>query len=300
MSRRAAVGLAVAVAAISWGGPLARLVEAAPLAVAAWRMVLAAALAVPVAILAGRPWPAGPARRASLLAGLFLGLHFGLWIPSLWLTTVSASVVLVTTAPLWVLLASPRVLGVPIRPRSLVSFAVALAGVVVIAGGDFLLSPRALVGDLLALGGALAAAGYLLVGKRLRAEVALLPYLAVVYLVAAAALVAATVVLGAELLPRSLAAWPVLAALAAGPTLIGHSLLNWALKYFEAFKVNLVVLLEPVLASLLAWLVLREAPPLHVLPGAALVLAALALEYGALEGWRRWRGGAGRRGGSPC
>lgn len=300
MSRRAAMGLAVAVAAISWGGPLARLVDAAPLAVAAWRMVLAAALALPVAILAGRPWPAGPARRASWLAGLFLGLHFGLWIPSLWLTTVSASVVLVTTAPLWVLLASPRVLGVPIRPRSLVSFALALAGVVVIAGGDFLLSPRALVGDLLALGGALAAAGYLLVGKRLRAQVALLPYLAVVYVVAAVALVGATAALGVELLPRSPAAWPVLAALAAGPTLIGHSLLNWALKYFEAFKVNLVVLLEPVLASLLAWLVLREAPPLHVLPGAALVLAALALEYGALEGWRRWRGGAAQGGASPC
>lgn len=300
MSQRAALGLAVAVAAVSWGGPLARLVDAAPLAVAAWRMVLATALAVPVAIVAGRPWPTAGARRASLLAGLFLGLHFGLWIPSLWLTTVSASVVLVTTAPLWVLLASPRVLGVPIRPRSLVSFLVALAGVVVIAGGDFIVSPRALVGDLLAVGGALAAAGYLLVGKRLRAQVALLPYLAVVYLVAAVTLVAATVALRVELLPRSPSAWLVLAALAAGPTLIGHSLLNWALKFFEAFKVNLVVLLEPVLASLLAWLVLREAPPLHVLPGAALVLAALALEYGVLEGWRHRRGGAGRGRGSPC
>lgn len=290
MSRRAALGLAVAVAAVSWGGPLARLVDAAPLAVAMWRMLLAAVIAMGVALLAGGGWPRGEVGRGSLLAGSFLGLHFGLWVPSLWLTTVSASVVLVTTAPLFVLLASPRLLGVPISPRSVVSLALALAGVVVIAGGDFLLSPRALLGDVLALGGAVAAAGYVVVGKRLRGRVALVPYLAVVYGVAGVALAGAVLVLGVEVMPRSPAAWPRLAALAVVPTVIGHSLLNWALKFYEAFKVNLVVLLEPVFASLLAWAVLDEVPPLHVLPGAAMVLSAVALEYGVLdEVKRRWR-----------
>ncbi len=297
MRGRPALGLAVAVAAVSWGGPLARLVDAAPLAVAMWRMVLAALVAVGAATLAGGGWPRGEVGRGSLLAGVFLGLHFGLWVPSLWLTTVSASVVLVTTAPLFVLLASPRLLGVPISPRSVVSLGVALAGVVVIAGGDFLLSPRALLGDLLALGGAVAAAGYVVVGKRLRGRVALVPYLAVVYSVSGLALVGAAVVLGVEVMPRSPAAWPLLAALAVVPTVIGHSLLNWALKFYEAFKVNLAVLLEPVFASLLAWAVLGEAPPTHVLPGAALVLSALALEYGAVDlvrqRWRRSEAGTG-------
>ncbi len=287
----------MAVAAVSWGGPLARLVDAAPLAVAMWRMVLAAVIAVGAAALARGGWPSGRVWRGSLLAGLFLGLHFGLWIPSLWLTTVSASVVLVTTAPLFVLIASPRVLGVPISSRSVVSLALALAGVVVIAGGDFLFSPRALWGDLLALGGAVAAAGYMVVGKRLRGRVALVPYLAVVYAVAGVALAGATLVLGVEGMPRSASAWPLLGALAVVPTLIGHSLLNWALRFYEAFKVNLAVLLEPVFASLLAWAVLGETPPVHVLPGAALVLSALALEYGALEvvgqRWRRSASGPG-------
>lgn len=292
MSRRAAAGLVVAVAAVSWGGPLARLADAAPLAVATWRMGLAAVVAVAVAALAGGGWPRGAERRGTLLAGVFLGAHFGLWIPSLWLTTVSASVVLVTTAPLFVLLASPIFLGVPIRARSLASFGLALVGVVIIAGGDFLLSPRALLGDLLALGGAIAAAGYVVVGKQLRGRVDLLPYLACVYGVAALALLMGTLALGVQAMPRSASAWPVLAALAVGPTLVGHSLLNWALKYFEAFKVNMAVLLEPVFASLLAWVVLGELPPRHVLPGGALVLLALALEYGAMEVVsRRWRRG---------
>ena len=67
--------------------------------------------------------------------------------------------------------------------------------------------------------------------------------------------------------------------MAVGPTLTGHSLLNWALAHTEAYRVNLAVLLEPVLASFWTWLFIGERPPLHVLPGAALVLAALALEF---------------------
>jgi len=76
-------------------------------------------------------------------------------------------------------------------------------------------------------------------------------------------------------------AWLPLLAMAAGPTLVGHTLLNWALAQIEAYRVNLAVLLEPVLASLWTWAVIGEAPPLHVLPGAALVFLALGLEFGA-------------------
>jgi drug/metabolite transporter (DMT)-like permease len=61
--------------------------------------------------------------------------------------------------------------------------------------------------------------------------------------------------------------------------LLGHGLLNWALAHFEAYRVNLTVLLEPIGASFWTWLVIGEVPPLHVLPGAALVLGALALEF---------------------
>jgi drug/metabolite transporter (DMT)-like permease len=274
-----AAGLAVAVVAVSFGAPLARLTNAAPLAVAAWRMVLAAALIVPFAWARGGIAPPTGRRGAVALAGVLLGLHFGLWIPSLWLTSVSASVLLVETAPLWVLLASPRFLGVPIRPRNLVSFALAIAGVAVIARGDLELSLRAVLGDLLALGGAAACAGYLVVGKRLRGEMPLERYLAVVYGGAALTLVVAVAVLRVPPMPVDAASWLCLLGLAVVPTLTGHSLLNWALAHLEAYRVNLVMLLEPILATLWAWLFLAQAPPAHVLPGGALVLAALALEF---------------------
>ena len=279
MTGRAALGLATAVVAVSFGAPLARLTDAAPLAVAAWRMVLATAIIVPFAWRRGGIAPPAGRGAAVALAGLLLGLHFGLWIPSLWLTSVSASVLLVQTAPLWVLLASPRFLGVPIRPRNVVSFALAIAGVAVIARGDLDLSPRALLGDALALGGAVACAGYLVVGKRLRGEMPLERYLAVVYGGAALTLVVAVAALRTPPWPAGAASWLCLLGLAVVPTLTGHTLFNWALAHLEAYRVNLVMLFEPVLATFWAWLFLAQAPPAHVLPGGALVLAALALEF---------------------
>ncbi len=279
MRAKATAGLATAVLAVSWGAPLARMTDAAPLAVAMWRMALAAAILFVVVTVRGRLRPACRQRRQTALAGVFLGLHFGLWIPSLWLTSVSASVVLVSTGPLFVLLASPRFLAVPIRRRNLLSLGLALAGVTVIAWGDFVVSPRAFLGDLMALGGAVAVAGYLVVGKRLRGELPLDRYLLAVYAVAAGVLAVAVAVTRAEALPREAWSWWPLIGMAVGPTLVGHSLLNWALAHFEAYRVNLAVLLEPVLATLWAWWLLAEAPPPRVLPGAALVLAALALEF---------------------
>jgi len=99
MSWKTLAGLTAAVLAVSFGAPLARATVAAPLAVAMWRMAFSAAILLPVAAARGGLRFASEHRRPALLAGVLLGFHFGLWIPSLWLTSVSASVVLVTTQP---------------------------------------------------------------------------------------------------------------------------------------------------------------------------------------------------------
>jgi len=281
MRARAVGGLALGVLAISWGAPLARLTNAAPLAIAGWRMILATALLLVLALVRGRRLLASDHRPGATLAGVFLGAHFGLWVPSLWLTSVSASVVLVSTAPLFVLLASPRFLGVPIRRRNVASLVLALTGIALIAWGDVQISPKALVGDALALAGAAAECGYLVIGKRLRRRVALDQYLTVVYGVAALTLAAVVLAAGVEPLPDDRISWLPLLGMAVGPTLLGHGSLNWALAHLEAYQVNLAVLLEPVLASVWAWLILAEVPPFHVVPGAILVIGALALEVGA-------------------
>jgi len=103
-----------------------------------------------------------------LLAGAFLAVHFASWIPSVGLTTVAASTVLVTSQPVWAAAGARLVFGERVRRAAMVGIAVALAGAVLISGADFVLSARAFAGDLLALLGAVAGAGYLLAGRRLR------------------------------------------------------------------------------------------------------------------------------------
>lgn len=277
MKGKVIVGLAVAVLAISWGAPLARMAEAAPLAVAMWRLSFAALFLTPWVFW--RHWPLPEGSRHGLWAGLFLALHFGLWIPSLFLTSVAASVVLVTTQPLWVLLLQGRVLGRRASGRNLASFALAFAGVVLIARGDMQLSLRALAGDLMALAGAVAMACYLLVGTKLRSRLPLPAYLWVVNGSAAVLLWVAVLAGGVSPWPETPATWWPLVGMALGPTLVGHTLLNWALAHLPTYQVNLTVLLEPALASFWVWLFLGEAPPLHVVPGAVLVVGALVLEY---------------------
>jgi drug/metabolite transporter (DMT)-like permease len=226
----------------------------------------------------------------ALLSGFFLALHFATWITSLEYTSVASSVVFVSTAPLWVALLSPFALREPVARLVLVGMGLALVGGVVIGLSDTctwsglsLACPplgefvrgRAFLGDLLALAGALAAAAYLLIGRRLRSGMALIPYIFVVYGMAAAVLV--VLMLGAGDSPQGYSPltylWFLLLALI--PQLLGHSTYNWALRYISAAYVSITLLGEPVGSTLLAYFLLGETPAALKIFGAILILAGI-------------------------
>ena len=78
----------------------------------------------------------------------------------------------------------------------------------------------------------------------------------------------------------ALALWAALPGMTLGPQVFGHALLNWSLRHFSPSTVAFSLLLEPVIAALLAWVLLRQAlMPVQML-GGLLVLAALALVIG--------------------
>ncbi len=257
--------------------------DAPSLVIAAGRLGIATLVLAPLALarhrVALRALTRGDLALA-LVAGAFLALHFATWIASLERTSVVSSVVLVTTAPLWVALLAPLVLRERLAPLALLGLAVALAGGVAIALGDAgggALAGHALGGDLLALAGAWMMAGYLLVGRRLRTRLALVPYVFAVY--GCAAVLLALAVLGAGLDPRALPprAWGWIALLALVPQLLGHSSFNWALRFLPAALVSIALLGEPVGSAALAYAVLRETPSALTLAGAALILLGVFL-----------------------
>jgi drug/metabolite transporter (DMT)-like permease len=201
-------------------------------------------------------------------------------------------VVLVTTTPLWVALLAPLVLHERLSRAAALGLLLAVAGGAVMAlGGDggaatpVNAAAGPIRGGALALLGALAMAGYLLVGRRIRGRMALVPYVFVVYGAAAVILALAVALTGRRVAGLDAATWGWIALLAMVPQLIGHTTFNWALRHLPATPVAVVLFGEPVGAALLAFLVLGEAPTTVRLAGSVVILAGvfIAARAGAVE-----------------
>jgi drug/metabolite transporter (DMT)-like permease len=278
--------LGVGILAISSGSILIRLAqgEGAPsLAIAFWRTMLAALIILPFTLLGKsdevRALP-GPSWLLAMLAGLFLGLHFATWISSLALTSITSSTVLVDTVPIWVALASPIVLQESISRGVKQGIALAVVGTIIISlsalsGSSSGSNP--LLGNALALLGGIAAAGYLLIGRRLRPHLSLLSYATIVYGMAGLTLLLFNLLSGTNLLGYAPQVFALFLAIAIFPQLIGHSSLNWALGFLPAAYVAIVAVSEPVGATILAIIVFREIPSLLVVGGSIIILAGVFL-----------------------
>jgi drug/metabolite transporter (DMT)-like permease len=272
------VWLVVAVAAVSTAAPLIRLAAAPALAVAFWRNALATGVLVPVAAGQRREWRAVGRRewRLAIVAGLLLALHFAVWIPSLSFTTVSSSVSLVATQPVWAA-ALARASGRPVAGRVWGGIAISLAGVVLITGAAVVSSARAVFGDVLALLGGMLAAAYVTVGAGVRRSVSTTLYTTVCYGCASLVLAAICVVTAQPLTGYPLRAWLCLAGLAGGAQLLGHSVLNRLLRTTSATAVSVAILGEIVGSSLLAWWWFGERPGAATLPAAVLIVFGIVL-----------------------
>jgi drug/metabolite transporter (DMT)-like permease len=192
------------------------------------------------------------------------------------MTTVAASIALVTTTPVWTTLVA-RISGVQLAVRVWWGLALAVLGAALIAGVDVTVSLRALAGDGLALLGAIFAAGYVLAGARARQRLATSAYTVVCYSVCAAALAIAAAVVGSPLAGFPARDWLLIAAITVCAQLLGHTLLNLVLSTVGPTVVSLAVLLEVPGSLLVALVLLGQVPPLLALPGMAAVVVGVAL-----------------------
>ena len=277
---RAVAALVVAVAAISFAAILFRkAMPTHPLVMAGTRLGVAAALLAPSVVrsarrgrMTARVW------RASLVAGLIYGVHFGAWVTSLTLTTVAASVTLVTAMP--ILLAAFALItkrDVP-EGRHFVAIALALVGVLLIGGHDLAVTGGdALLGDALALVGAAAMATYLLVVRAHGEALPVWAFSAVACAVGSVALLGTATLAGIPIVFPSTEAFLFIVLAALVPQLLGHGLMTWSLRHLRPTVVALSTVAEPVGATFLAWLWLGELVSPLVALGCAITLAAVAL-----------------------
>ena len=272
--------LILGIIASSSGAILIRLCSADPLVIAAYRMIIAAAVLIPLSLIRHRQDTLRLVRTRTVPiagSGLLLALHFASWISSLSHTSVASSAFLVTTNPIFVGLGAWLLLRERLHPMLILGTVVAMAGAFWISYADFLADDHALYGDLLAAAGAVAMSGHLLIGRRLRRDTGLMPYITVVYTVAAMTLLLILFLTGLNLTGHETRDYALFFALAAGPQLLGHTTFNYALKRISPSLLCLIMLIEPVSSSYLAQLILEESPASQALAGGFVILAGIAI-----------------------
>jgi drug/metabolite transporter (DMT)-like permease len=278
MSFRNGLLLVTGVVAVSFAAIFIRYADAPALSIAMYRQAMAAAVVLPLALGLRRDELRGLSRRQLGLAvgsGAVLALHFATWIPSVKLTTVAASVVLVTASPIFVAAGSRFLFGERVGTITVGGILVGLVGAAVVSGGDFAVSTRAVAGDLLALAGAVAAAGYFLLGRQLRQEVSALTYVGLVYATCAVLLWPVAALSGSRLVGFDGKTWAMFILLALVPQLLGHTVFNFVLKDLSATVVTISVMGEPVGSTLLALGFFGEVPPWTAVVGGVLVLGGI-------------------------
>ncbi|MBE2187389.1 MAG: DMT family transporter [Rhodothermales bacterium] len=276
--------LAVSVFAYASSSILVRLAgDAAPsVSLVTMRSAMAVVLLAPVCFgpfvrertrLSARGW------MALVGAGALLALHFVLWFESLRHTSVASSTVLVTTTPLW-LGAYAMLRGQPPGRLLLAALLFGVGGAALLGWADgrgAVPGAHPLLGNALALGAAVTIAAYLLIGQRLRQRLSWGAYVLPLFACVALFSGAYAVLRGAPLVGLSAETYAVCLAMAVGPQIAGHGAVNYAVRFVSPLMLGLLSLLEPIGASLIAYLLWKEAPPALGLAGMALTLVGIGL-----------------------
>lgn len=251
------------------------------LVLAASRLSLAAIALTPKWRSIATHKPAPTALAYAIAAGIALAFHFGTWITSLSYTSIAASTALVTTNPIWVTLLSWLWFGEqPSRP-TLAGITVALMGGMIISlgGSDIRNSgSNPLLGNSLALIGAGAASLYFLLGQQAQKRgLGIATYATIAYSVAAIALLPLPLLLGTSYTGYSPRTYGYILLMALLPQLVGHTSLNWVIRWVSPTLVSLAILFEPVASSFLGYAIFGEAPAESVLVGGMLLLLGVAM-----------------------
>ena len=280
--------LAVGLLAASQSGNLIRIGTAHFIAIAAWRLLLAGGM---MGVVAGRDFKTLKQLTKTdgvllVAAGCMLAFHFFTWIGAVQHTTVANAAMAFSINPVFTAAAAYIFFGEAVSKRLVASIGTGILGVAVICGGDWSTAEDHVSGDLLSLLSAVLFTTYLLLGKRLQQKLLTHVYVSVVYSVAALVAFAAAPLADVEILHFDTRTWVCFVLMALIPTLIGHTSLNYSLRYFNAGHIAAATLVEPLFAGIGAYLAYGEGTSPVFLVGYAFIsisvlLIALDIRKGA-------------------
>ena len=269
--------LAFGIFIISFAAILINLADAPPMIIAFYRMFFSTVILTPIFVIKYRKKAKLFLDYRPILVGLFLAIHFILWITAFEYTNVANAVIFVAMQPLFTLLLEFLFAKEDLRQGVVIGVILALVGSIIISIGDINMLFSKIWGDLLALSASFFAALYLFIGRSLRKKVDYFPYIYIIYTYAA-------LFLGLFVLIRDLSFtgygqmnYLYFLGLALGPTLIGHSVLNYSVRFVPTTIVSLSILGEPIITTILAWWILGEGITKITVIGGMFILGGIYL-----------------------
>lgn len=270
--------LVVALLAVSTSSVMARfLPEVSSIVIALWRLVFASFAVWLYSFFK----PQNKIKKQNIipfvLSGFFLGLHFICFYQAVKLTSIANATLLGITAPMFTLLIEHFVFKRKFKKIVFIGFAVALFGTLMITGFSASTTDSAEIGKLYGLSAALCIAVVYLLANKIRAETSTVSYTRLLYLIAALFLFVIASTNGENIFELNKSDYLWLLALGLIPTILGHSLLYYGIKFTSPTIIASVPLGEPVIASVLAWMIFLEKVPFITLAGGILILFGVYL-----------------------
>lgn len=277
-SRIPLIALIIGGMAISGSPIFVRLSEVGPLSTAFWRVGIAFIALFIVSLFRGDNGPKPQTLGDGILLalpGVMLAVNLACWHLSLHITSVANATLLANLAPVFVTIFGWLLFRLPITRAFLAGLVLAAIGIVVLKGGFSVIGGGLLHGDGMAVIAAVFYAGYILVIGRLRTRFDTLRIMLWSSAAAALSMLPVALIFEPVLAPDTTYGWAVVFGLALISHASGQVLITYSLAYLPAAFSSLTLLLQPIGAAVLGWVVLGEPVSLMQAIGGLIVLAGI-------------------------
>ncbi len=267
--------LAAGVLVISFAGILVAVTDVHPLIISFYRMFLSVVFLTPIFLKRRDCHFSLFIDKRPVMVGFFLAIHFIFWVTAFEYTAVANAVIFIALQPIFTMLFEALWAKDDLQPGIIIGVVLAVTGSFIVGMGDLSNLFASILGDSLAILAAFFAGIYLFSGRSLRKELDYFPYIYVVYCYASLFLLLGVLFAGLPFTGYGSQNWLFLIALAAGPTVIGHSVLNLAVRYVPTTLVSVAIIGEPILTTIWAWLLLGDRITPLTLLGGAMILSGV-------------------------
>ena len=270
--------LVIGLIAISTSPVIAKMLPLVPATVIAfWRMAIASAVLWFYSVLFSYKSVKSVNSILVYLAGASLAMHFIFWFGALKLTSIANTTVLGIVAPAFTLLIEKLVYGKKINAFSYISLIIVFIGCVIVQGSDLGKFSGEGLGNIMAIISAVFLGIVFLIGSKARQEIGVLTYTRNLFSVSALVLLSCSLLLNNPIFNYSINNYFWLCMLGVVPTLIGHTIFSYSIKYVSPTIIASIPLGEPIIASILAFVLFKEGIYSHVFIGGMVIAVGLIL-----------------------